>query len=257
MVGALALSRLPTRLWPILAILVFAVSLVAFVQLGAGSLGQIAWAGQTSLTELAWLTPIFAFGFVLCPYLDLTFHRARSESPSRHAFAIFALCFAIMIVFTCAYAFESLLTPLIVGHILTQSMFTIAAHLRELSKTALNRPRRNIANVVVAALLVAGLSYSIRFLQHPSDTGEAMYLRLLVFFGLVFPAYVLLFIGPGKTLTISKDNVTTFAIVIIAALPLYEFAFLHERAWLGSLALAAIVIWKLITQFTQRSVRRT
>ena len=257
MIGAVVLSRLPTRFWPILAMLVFGLSLVAFAQWGAGSLRQIAWVGQASLSELAWLTPIFAFGFFLCPYLDLTFHRARTEAQNRHAFAIFALGFAIMIVFTCAYAFGSLLTPLVIGHILTQSMFTIAAHLREITETTPKHTRRNTTCVVLAALLVAGLSYSIRFLEQNSVIGEEMYLRLLVFFGLVFPAYVLLFVGPGKTLTISKANVTTFAIVIIAALPLYEFAFLHERAWLGSVALAAIIIWKLITQFTQRRVRRT
>ena len=165
-----------------------------------------------------------------------------------------------MIVFTCAYAFGSLLTPLVVGHILTQSMFTVAAHLREISKTAPKRPRTNIAGVVVAALLVAGLPYSIRFLDQSlgaglPGVGREMYLRLLVFFGLVFPAYVLLFIGPGKVLAISRANVTTFLIVVLAALPLYEFAFLHERAWMASLALSAIVIWKLITHFARPNVQ--
>ena len=160
-----------------------------------------------------------------------------------------------MIVFTCAYAFGSSLTPLVIGHILTQSTFTVAAHLREISKTAPKRAGRNIANVVVAALLVAGLSYFIRYLEQTSVVGEEMYLRLLVFFGLVFPAYVLLFIGPGKTLAVSRSNIMTYLIVIIAALPLYEFAFLHERAWLGSVALAAIVIWKLVTQFARPNVR--
>ena len=257
MVGAVALSRLPTRSWPILAILVFAISLVAFVQWGTGSLDQIAWAGQTSLSELAWLTPVFAIGFVLCPYLDLTFHRARSESPSRHAFAIFALSFAIIIVFTCAYAFRTVLTPLVAGHILTQSMFTVAAHLREISKTAPKHPRTNVTSVVLVALLVAGLSYSIRFFDDAPGIGQEMYLRLLVFFGLVFPAYVLLFIGPGKTLAVSRSNVTAFLVVIVAALPLYEFGFLHDRAWLATLALAAIVIWKLITQLARRAVEHT
>ncbi len=257
MAGAVALSRLPTRVWPILAMLTFALSLAAFMQWGTGSLDEISWVGQTSLLDLAWLTPVFAVGFVLCPYLDLTFHRARSESPSRHAFAIFALSFTIMIVFTCAYAFGSLLTPLVIGHILTQSMFTVAAHLREISKTAPKRPRTDITIVVLVALLIAGLSYSIRFFDDAPGIGRDMYLRLLVFFGLVFPAYVLLFIGPGKTLAIAKANVTTFAIVIIAALPLYEFAFLHDRAWLASLALTAIVLWKCFTHFVRASVQRT
>ena len=46
MVGAVAFSRLPTRFWPILAILVFAISLVAFIRWGVGSLGpnRLGWA---------------------------------------------------------------------------------------------------------------------------------------------------------------------------------------------------------------------
>lgn len=257
MAAAIGLSRLPTRLWPALATLTFAFSLVAFAQLGAGSLSDITWSGQASLSQLVWLGPIFAFGFGLCPYLDLTFHRARGEAPSRHVFAVFGLSFAMIIVFTCAYAFQTALTALVAGHIITQSVFTVAAHLREISATTPERPRSIITGIVLVGLLVAALSSSIHLLDRSSVIGQEMYLRLLVFFGLVFPAYVLLFIGPGKTLTPTRANVTIYLVVIAAALPLYEFGFLHERAWLAALALTALLAWKLLAQFVSLGVKRS
>ena len=257
MAAAIGLSRLPTRLWPALATLTFAFSLAAFAQFGPGSLGDITWSGQTSLRQLVWLAPIFAFGFGLCPYLDLTLHRARGEAPSRHVFAVFGLAFAMILVFTCAYAFQTALTPLVAGHIITQSVFTVAAHLREIRSTTPKRPRSIITGIVVVGLVVAALSSSIHLLDRPSVIGQEMYLRLLVFFGLVFPAYVLLFIGPGKTLTPTRANVTIYLVVVAAALPLYEFGFLHERAWMAALALAALLTWKLLAQFVPIGAKRS
>ncbi|MEE9131901.1 MAG: hypothetical protein V3T84_17960 [Phycisphaerales bacterium] len=257
MAAAIGLSRLPTRLWPALATLTFAFSLVAFAQLGAGSLGDITWSGETSLRQLLWLAPIFAFGFGLCPYLDLTFHRARGEAPSRHVFAVFGLTFAMIIVFTCAYAFQMALTPLVAGHIITQSVFTVAAHLREIRTSTPKRPRSIITGIVLVGLLVAALSSSIHLLDRNSVIGQEMYLRLLVFFGLVFPAYVLLFIGPGKTLTPTRANVMIYLVVVAAALPLYELGFLHERAWMAALALAALLAWRLLAQFVPIGVKHS
>ena len=256
MAAAIGLSRVPTRLWPVLAMLTFAFSLVAFAQLGAGSLGDITWSGQTTLRQLVWLAPIFAFGFGLCPYLDLTLHRARGEAPSRHVFAVFGLTFAMIIVFTCAYAFQTALTLLVAGHIITQSVFTIAAHLREIRTTTPKRPRSIITGIVLVGLLVAALSSSIHLLDRSSVIGQEMYLRLLVFFGLVFPAYVLLFIGPGKTLTPTRVNVTIYLVAVAAASPLYEVGFLHDRAWMAALALAALLTWKLLAQFVPLGVKR-
>ena len=256
MAAAIGLSRLPTRLWPALATLTFVFSLVAFAQFGAGSLGDITWSGQTALRQLVWLAPIFAFGFGLCPYLDLTFHRARGEAPSRHVFAVFGLTFAVILVFTCASAFQMALTTLVAGHIITQSVFTVAAHLREIRTTTPKRPRSIMTGIVLVGLLVAALSSSIHLLDRNSVIGQEMYLRLLVFFGLVFPAYVLLFIGPGKTLTPTRVNVTVYLVVVAAALPLYEFGFLHERAWMAALALAALLAWKLLAQFVPIGVKR-
>ncbi len=257
MAAAIGLSRLPTRLWPALAMLTFAFSLAGFAQLGVGSLGDITWSGQTSLGQLVWLAPIFAFGFGLCPYLDLTFHRARGEAPSRHVFTIFGLTFAMILVYTCAYAFQTALMPLVAGHIITQSVFTVAAHLREVRTTTPKRPQSIITGIVLVGLLVAALSSSIHLLDRNSVVGQEMYLRLLVFFGLVFPAYVLLFIGPGKTMTPTRANVTIYLVVVAAALPLYEFGFLHDRAWLAAVALAALFAWKLVAQFVPIGAKRS
>jgi hypothetical protein len=57
--------------------------------------------------EVVWLAPICAFGFGLCPYLDLTFHRARRNLPGAagaRAFGVgFVVFFLPMILFTLAY----------------------------------------------------------------------------------------------------------------------------------------------------------
>ena len=172
-------------------------------------------------------------------------------------FAVLGLTFAIIIVFTCAFAFQTALTPLVAGHIITQSVFTVAAHLREIRTTTPKHPRSIITGIVLVGLLVAALSSSIHLLDRNSVIGQEMYLRLLVFFGLVFPAYVLLFIGPGKTLTPTRTNVTIYLVVIAAALPLYEFGFLHERAWMAALALAALLTWKVLAQFVPLGVKRS
>ena len=99
--------------------------------------------------ELAWLVPGLMGGFLLCPYLDPTFQRARySTGPGTGAAAFilgFGVVFASMIVFSLMYA--GLLRPLVSGgdtawisspwrvlltiHIGLQVGFTLLAHGRE------------------------------------------------------------------------------------------------------------------------------
>ena len=54
--------------------------------------------------ELIWLAMVCAFGFALCPYLDLTFHEAKQatdEVEGKRAFGIgFGLIFCSMIILT-------------------------------------------------------------------------------------------------------------------------------------------------------------
>ncbi len=80
----------------------------------------------------------------------------------------------------------------------------------------------------------------------PAITGEGIYLRFLVPSALVFPAYVLLFMGPGRALPRSRRNLTVFTVVVLAALPLYELAFIGDHAWVVVLPLGGLIGWKAV-----------
>ena len=45
----------------------------------ATGLGGLSWpSGSSEVSgDLLWLAPVIVFGFLLCPYLDLSFHHAR------------------------------------------------------------------------------------------------------------------------------------------------------------------------------------
>ncbi|MCH8209981.1 MAG: hypothetical protein IIB99_01285 [Planctomycetes bacterium] len=58
-------------------------------------------------------------------------------------------------------------------------------------------------------------------------------------------------------MTPTRANVTIYLVVVAAALPLYEFGFLHDRAWLAAVALAALFAWKLVAQFVPIGAKRS
>jgi hypothetical protein len=242
-------SFLPERWWPALAVVVYAVSLTAFAVIGTAPLNVIEWKGAHPPRELVFLAPVIIFGFALCPYLDATFHRAFQRSPSRHAFGVFGVTFAIMIVLTCAVwtAGEPVAGPLVrlaVAHIVAQLVFTVGAHARELRERspADARPRALAVSLAIAALgalAVLGIPMGL--------PGESIYLRFMVFYGLVFPLWVLLFVGPGRRLPRDGRGLAAFAVLAVLFMPLYELGFIHRQAgWLllPTAVYALIVVWR-------------
>jgi hypothetical protein len=242
--GGLVLSAIPTRLWPWLAVGVYAFSIAAFVRWGGDALGHVAMSGTDPVSSLLWLAPIITVGFILCPYLDLTFHRARQQAGTPHAFAVFGVTFAVMIVFTVAYAGAQALTTIVLWHILIQSMFTIGAHLRELRLVA-PRPRGNLSvSMAYLPLFAAFLYPAVRLLDVAWTGGaEDVYLRYLVLYGLVLPLYALVFIGPLRPVTWSRRAGWGYAAVVVAMMPFYEAAFIHGRAWALIVPLVVLVAW--------------
>ena len=243
--GGFVLSYLPTAMWPVLAVAVYAVSMATLVRLGVSDLATLplqgarnGLEGARSGLDLLWLAPVMVFGFLLCPYLDLTFHRAAAESPSRHAFAIFAATFALMIVLTCVYAGRMALAIVPMTHIGTQLLFTTGAHLRE--------SRHGGARTTALAAAVAGGGVLLVLAISPGDAtaGEQIYLRFLAFYGLIFPAYVVLFVGPGRVLDLSRRNLIAYAAAMLAGLPLFELAFFHGHMWLLIIPVAGILTWR-------------
>lgn len=249
---AILLSRLPQRAWPMFAVLVYAGSLWMFSQIGFEPLREIAWRGTDSRVELAWLAVPIAFGFLLCPYLDLTFHRALQASPSRRAFAVFGIAFAVMIVFTCAYwdVLETGLTWLIATHIASQAIFTMSAHVREL-----RHARETGASMgwiedflpLVALPLVFAGAFSLDALAASVD----LYIRFLVLYGLLFPAYVLFFmLNCGESR--NRWRIGSYIIAMLALMPLYELGFLQGHAWLAAAGVGALIVVALLMRAKRR-----
>ena len=87
------------RFWPAAGALAFVASMGLFLWNGAGSLTAPPPTPTLPPTSLAWASPFMAFGFLLCPYLDPTFHRALQQAPSRHCFAVFGVTFAAALLF--------------------------------------------------------------------------------------------------------------------------------------------------------------
>ncbi len=211
-----------------------------------------------------WMFPVMVFGFVLCPYLDITFHHARQQLDgqrnARIGFTIgFTFFFACMIVLTTRYAgvivgalnetgFISIATPWlaagILAHILCQWVFTVRVHLdriRTLPNASAKQP------VLIALILFSGLTglFAARFPSHAGLTGgEMVYRTFLSAYGLVFPAYMLYRVvvrGPAIL------NLRWMWISVTLAAPMFWLGFMERQAiWLipglGLVLLGAIIL---------------
>ena len=185
--------------------------------------------------------PASISGFLLCPYLDATFIRARANTKGKTgvwAFIIgFFIIFAPMIIFTTSYGHELLGSfsgedsrlsgiwwVLLCIHIPLQMGLTVIWHSREIYSMV---PNRNIElkykTVLNCTLLFLGVfflglyfkdlslswfnefksSNIIETLSQAFEIGRIMsigeigYRCLLIFYGTLFPAYVLIMMLPN------------------------------------------------------------
>jgi hypothetical protein len=167
--------------------------------------------GAVPLTALA---ASCLFGFAFCPYLDLTFQRARTQAASgKGAFGLgFGFFFASMIAGTAIYAklpwrIETLAAVLTAMHIASQLAFTVEAHSAELLPAgdgATPRPRLDrlvrhapLASMVVGLASLAAVQSASGPLGGRSEAFEWGYRVYMGFYGLVFPAYVLIAMLPS------------------------------------------------------------
>ena len=234
--GVVAL--LPSRIWPYLALIVWAISLV---------IGYSLLPIESEITQIKpwqdvlWLTPITTFGFLFCPYLDPTFHRAIQCSPSKHAFAVFGITFAAMIAVTCLYH-NVILETLTIGigiHLVLQTLFTIGAHFKEGAR--INEPKNRMRFVwiaIVASFIAIGIAHR----SHTAEVGLVNdYLRFFVFYGLVFPGLVSTFMATRQAFTTKR--VIVFSIIALVSLPLLERGYIGESPWLTVLPVIALLVW--------------
>jgi hypothetical protein len=236
---AAVISVLPDQAWPPLAVIVYALSLATAVTFGINPPTELA-AGSYETLDLVWLTPVLVMGFLLCPYLDLTFHRALQRSGSPNTFMVFGITFAIMLVVTCLYGAAGVvvLTPMVIGHLAAQGVFTVAAHLREVATA------RSVKSAVKPFWLIAPL-LALGLIAFPD--GESTYIRWLVLYGLVFPAYILIYLSRGKR-TPRRDKLVPFALLLLVCMPAYELGFLHGREWLLPLPVVLLVVIAVIVR---------
>lgn len=228
---------------------VFALSLLAFASfiLYEGGLPHLN-PGEGTPIQLAGLASVSLVGFALCPYLDLTFHRARQATTpgaGKWAFGLgFGLFFLLMICFTLAYSTAAIplrwrLLPatvawVLAGHMMFQAGLTIAFHWRELSR----RWGRSDAHVqygtwagaigTAIAILVGVLSPE----NEIPDAGERIYRLFMSIYALIVPAYVWLCVIPRRGQQASEPSRRTllvFAIACALAAPTYWLAFMGGR----------------------------
>jgi hypothetical protein len=191
------------------------------------------------------LAPASLFGFLLCPYLDNTFHFARESmrgSAARKAFSIgFAFFFLGIIVFTLGYAKPMIFwmedlratewwpSGALQSYWMIQLALTVGLHWRASSYPETPQPLSII--VVVLSIGIALLAISAtRLLDDDLHPGETIYRLFMSFYGLVFPAYVWLCMIPGRGR--AKPNarqLMIFAIAVILAAPAFWMGFIQGK----------------------------
>jgi hypothetical protein len=221
--------------------------------------------GQVRLGEFdLWMFALAAVvGFGLCPYLDLTFHRARSATApvaGRRAFALgFGAVFLTMIVLSLAYA--RMLMPLfehdgdtivippawvavLMVHLTMQASFTMGIHSREVTARIGEGAWLRIAVIVVIGLLAAVMvERRADEIRDGLTYGEAAYRIFLLAYGLAFPGYVFLCMIPTwRGATSDRTNVIVWGISTLVALPMAYMGFvLSMSIWIpGSLGVLCV-----------------
>ncbi|MEZ6191870.1 MAG: hypothetical protein R3C45_11365 [Phycisphaerales bacterium] len=273
--------------------IVFAVSVGLFAY--AQSTGQLwthldpaTFTGRHSTTDLVMFIPAAVFGFALCPYLDLTFHRARQATTpgaGRAAFAIgFGVIFFSMIIFSLGYAgaFEDVnahigfdlaprLWPVLLVQLVVQGAFTVAVHLRSLRRPTPTGQTPGAGGggslaefglaVTVAAGLMMGLGALLvdgepqpwmRNWEFVTSVTELGYRAFLLLYGTVFPAYVLICMTPTYRQVSHKSRVVLFAVAAALSYPLACAAFIANRSLWVLPILAVMVISRVAVECLPR-----
>jgi hypothetical protein len=246
-------------------IVAFLVSLGMLAFFVRGTRTSIPGIGSHPTIDAAWLSPVCIFGFALCPYLDLTFHRARQQQPtlgrSHIAFGVgFGICFLAMIVFSLLYSslLSSLLEPdwrgkvrpvfgwILATHMIIQTGFTLSVHARSLAASRLTPGGLFGLLVLTQVALFAAFATSLLPRYHNLDSGEVIYRLFMAFYGLVFPAYVWIFMVCARGPSVAA--LRAFLLSIVVAAPMYWLGFIEDRmVWLvpgvAVAILGGVMVW--------------
>ncbi len=210
------------------------------------------------------LTPICTFGFLLCPYLDLTFHKVRQSNNHHDSKIIFTLGFAVMflvmILFTFVYSepFNSIISGLplvrnnipdlfvyaILLHIFIQAGFTSIIHITSLQ--SIQRNKVILPALLISAIIIYILPKMLNGIHSilDIDLNEIIYRSFMAFYALIAPSYIFYFIFPKneKNAPLNKHNLIIWIAVILLALPFYAIGFLGIKWHLEFLSLIGLTI---------------
>lgn len=208
------------------------------------------------------LAPAIVFGFLMCPYLDLTINRVRQETdePTGSIASVlgFGVFFLVMIGMTLGYAGKLIdsntISLYIVAHIAVQAAFTAGVHLRALGRAGgyhkfdLSKPKTADGSPTAvrhAKLRLFSFSFLFCFalffgnavldLREPRAGYAASrfwYELIISAYGLVFPAYMYICVVPHITLRSvrQKPRVLLWAGTVIVATPLFFLGFIGTDA---------------------------
>jgi hypothetical protein len=249
--GAAVLNKSTDRRKHLASFLVWTVSagLLLLVTLGPSvfrsDLGTLLKSKPFTM-DVVWLLPASIFGFVFCPYLDLTFNRARQAcnkpSESRFAFGMgFGVFFCSMILLTLIYGthllndFSSIAgwaAAYLILHIVAQLVVSVVFHSDELERTA---PRSKSSLPVSGFAVLAAVIAAFGLLCNTTledvnafglTTGEFTYRLFLTFYALIFPTYVYLNVWDVRRRTLRRRTTQSMRVTLIAILLAAPFFFM-------------------------------
>lgn len=223
--------------------------------LGWFSFHDAAWVGvfasditiapRQSSADLIAFAAAAAFGFLLCPYLDLTFHHARQQAGPA-AFALgFGVVFPAMIVLALAYSGVGAITMsdgvfpvapgplrwLLGAFVIVQSAFTVGVHLEQVRRLERTTPLR-IALPLVLFLLIGALlmlKYPRPVAAFDMSVCHMIYRVLLLLFGTIFPVYVLVMMIPIRRPVRRRSRLRVALFAGGMTLPMAWIAFVEGR----------------------------
>ncbi len=221
---------------PVYGLSICLVTLACFTSVGPdGRVREAVWAARPA-SGVVFLVPVFIIGFLTCPYLDLTFHRALAavggRGPGKTTFALFGVTFAAMLVLTAIYSQTGFVWP-VVMHILVQSWFTMTVHFKEIETRRCTATGGAVGRWVWPVLVISWLLAPLPLID---------YRWWFIFTGLIFPAYVaLMMVRPRLGRPAAHQLV--LAAVVVLLMPFSAFGFLNGGwEWLTLIPSVTLVL---------------
>jgi hypothetical protein len=257
---ALPLSRSPS-IGTVVATLVFLVSIICIIAYGRNDivirpimvLADLRHGLGFPILPLAAST---CFGFLLCPHLDISFHRTRQQLSTDDAHAAFGfglgIVFFAMIFFSLLYSehlayvlehYDWVISSLSV-YFLVQLAFTTGVHWQA---HALFPAKGSLLLFVAMILGTSLLGSACYFIVLPRLYPELIYRLFLSFYGLLFPAYVYLCMIPGRgRVAPSRKQWIALTISVLLAAPFFWLAFIDRKMFYVLPGLGIVLFARLL-----------